>query len=197
MFKRVFDMVASAGGLLILSPLLVVAAVLVKATSKGPVIFSQERMGREFRPFRIYKFRTMVPDAPRQGGEITFGGDPRITAVGWFLRMTKIDELPQLWNVLKGEMSIVGPRPEVRQYVEEFRADYERLLSVRPGVTGIASVTYVNEANVLAQAKNPEQEYRTVVLPEKIRLDLSYVDDVSIWLDIKVILSTLVRIVKH
>ncbi len=117
--------------------------------------------------------------------------------MGWLIRKTKVDELPQLWNVLRGDMSVVGPRPEVRQYVELFRADYEKLLSVRPGVTGQASVTYVDEASVLARASDPEREYREVVLPEKIRLDLDYVENSSMWLDLKIVAQTLLRIAKH
>jgi len=188
---------ASAAGLLVLSPLLLLVAVLVKASSNGPVIFAQERMGRGFRPFRIYKFRSMVQDAPNKGGEITFGGDPRITRVGWLLRKTKIDEFPQLFNVLRGDMSVVGPRPEVARYVEAFREDYEKLLRVRPGITGLASVKYVDEATVLSAAADPDAEYRRVVLPEKIRLDAYYVDHSSLWMDLKIICQTFLRIVKH
>jgi len=130
--KRTFDIVVSVLGLVLLSPLGAVVALLIKWDSRGPVFFRQERVGRGFRPFFIYKFRTMVEDAPRRGGLITVGEDPRITRVGWYLRKTKIDELPQLINVLKGEMRFVGPRPEVRQYVELFRKDYEEILKVRP-----------------------------------------------------------------
>jgi lipopolysaccharide/colanic/teichoic acid biosynthesis glycosyltransferase len=191
------DIIAAGTGLLVLSPLLLVVAVLVKITSRGPVLFTQRRVGRAFRPFNIYKFRSMVQDAPSKGGPITFGQDPRITAIGRVLRKTKIDEFPQLFNVLWGDMSVVGPRPEVPQYVDEFRADYERLLKVRPGITGLASVKYVDEATILAKAADPDQEYRRVVLPEKIRLDSLYVDQASLWLDFKIILWTFVRIVKH
>ncbi len=134
---------------------------------------------------------------PSKGGEITFGGDPRITPVGWFLRKTKMDEFPQLVNVLKGDMSIVGPRPEVPRYVDAFHQDYEKLLSVRPGITGLVSVKYVDEATLLAEAVDPDREYRHVVLPEKIRLDAEYVDQASLWLDLRIICATFVRIVKH
>jgi len=133
MTKRTFDVTVALLGLLLLSPVLIVAALLIKLDSRGPVFFRQERIGRGFRPFLIYKFRTMVQDAPRKGGPITFGEDSRITRVGRFLRKTKIDEIPQLINVLKGEMSFVGPRPEVRKYVELFRRDYEEILKIRPG----------------------------------------------------------------
>jgi lipopolysaccharide/colanic/teichoic acid biosynthesis glycosyltransferase len=197
LIKRSFDVIGAGTGLLVLLPLLLVVAILVKVTSRGPVLFTQERIGRGFRPFRIYKFRSMVRDAPAKGSSITFGQDPRITSVGRMLRKTKMDEFPQLFNVLRGDMSFVGPRPEVCEYVEEFRQDYEKLLTVRPGITGLASVKYVDEAAVLAKAADPDQEYRRVVLPEKIRLDVLYVEHPSMWLDFKIIMMTLVRIVKH
>jgi lipopolysaccharide/colanic/teichoic acid biosynthesis glycosyltransferase len=146
--KRVFDIVFASLGLLCLSPLLLPVALLIKLDSPGPVFFRQERMGRGFRPFRIYKFRTMVRDAPRHGGPITFGADPRITTVGRALRKTKIDELPQLINVLRGQMSFVGPRPEVRRYVELFREDYEDILRVLPGITDLASLKYRHEESM-------------------------------------------------
>ena len=136
--KRLFDVVAAAIGLVILSPLMALVALLIKVDSPGPVFFRQHRVGKDFRPFQIYKFRTMVQKAPLRGGLITAGVDPRVTRVGNFLRQTKIDELPQLINVLKGDMSLVGPRPEVPQYVEMFRKDYEQILSVRPGITDLA-----------------------------------------------------------
>lgn len=197
MCKRLFDVLAAGVGLAVLSPLLVVVAVLVKLTSVGPVLFKQTRMGRDFRPFQILKFRSMVQDAPKKGGQITFGCDPRITTVGYWLRKSKIDEFPQLINVLRGDMSLVGPRPEVPQYVEAFRDDYEKLLSVRPGITGLASVRYVDEATILAQAVDPDAEYRRVVLPEKIRLDAEYIENASFGYDLQIIFWTFVRIVKH
>jgi lipopolysaccharide/colanic/teichoic acid biosynthesis glycosyltransferase len=148
-------------------------------------------MGKGFRPFRIYKFRTMVQDACRKGGPITFGADPRITRVGRVLRKTKIDELPQLINVLRGEMSFVGPRPEVRPYVERFREDYEEILQVLPGITDLASVKYRNEAEILGQYEDPEHAYVTHILPGKIKLAKEYVRRSSLCLDIMVILTTL------
>jgi lipopolysaccharide/colanic/teichoic acid biosynthesis glycosyltransferase len=184
-------MTMAAVGLLLLSPLLVAVALLVRLTSPGPVFFRQERMGRGFRPFRIYKFRSMVEDAPRTGSSVTFGADPRITSVGRFLRATKIDELPQLINVLLGDMSLVGPRPEVPKYVEMFRADYEAILRVRPGITDLASIKYRNEAELLGRAEDPEKEYVAHVLPEKIRLAKEYVQDPSLWLDLMIILKTI------
>jgi lipopolysaccharide/colanic/teichoic acid biosynthesis glycosyltransferase len=140
--KRLFDIVASAAGLILLSPVMLLTALLIKLDSRGPVFFKQQRVGKGFRPFLIYKFRTMVEDAPQRGSSITVGADPRITRIGRFLRKTKFDELPQLINVLKGDMSLVGPRPEVPRYVEMFRDDYEEILRVRPGITDTASLKY-------------------------------------------------------
>ena len=174
MIKRTFDILVAAASLLLLSPLMVAAALLIKCDSKGPVFFKQERIGRGFRPFLIYKFRTMRQDFNHKVRQITVGADPRITRIGAFLRATKIDELPQLINVLKGDMSFVGPRPEVRQYVQAFQKDYEEILKVRPGITDLASLKYRDEASLLAKAKDPEEEYVTHVLPDKIRLAKDY-----------------------
>jgi lipopolysaccharide/colanic/teichoic acid biosynthesis glycosyltransferase len=156
------------------------------------VIFKHERMGRAFRPFFVYKFRSMTQDAPQKGGPITFGDDPRITPVGRLLRKSKIDELPQLFNVLVGDMSLVGPRPEVRRYVEMFTDDYAEILSVRPGITDLASIRYRDEAAILGQAADPALEYAKIVLPEKIRLAHDYVRRQSLWLDITIILGTVI-----
>jgi lipopolysaccharide/colanic/teichoic acid biosynthesis glycosyltransferase len=196
MMKRTFDILVSAAGLVLLSPVLLVVALLIKADSAGPVFFLQERMGRRFRPFHIYKFRTMVPDAPRLGKLITIGEDPRITRVGRILRLTKIDELPQLLNVLKGDMSLVGPRPEVRHYVELFRPDYEEILQVPPGITDLASVHYRHESEILGRAENPEEQYIKEILPEKIRLAKEYLRQSSFCFDAGLIVQTLVVLVK-
>lgn len=191
MTKRALDIVASGLGLLALAPLLCVVAALVRATSPGPVFFRQQRMGRNFRPFRIYKFRTMVADAPSRGGQITAGErDPRITAIGRVLRKTKIDELPQLLNVLWGDMSLVGPRPEVPRYVEMFRRDYEEILQVRPGITDLASVKYRDEAAILGQHEDTETVYVRDILPDKIKLAKTYVAERTLWLDLKLIFQT-------
>jgi len=194
--KRAFDMVTAGTGLVLLSPLLIVVAVLVRLTSPGPALFRQERIGRKFRPFYIYKFRTMVENAAEQGEPITFGEDLRITSLGRFLRKAKIDELPQLINVLKGEMSLVGPRPEVRRYVELFRRDYERILEVRPGITDLASIEYRDESLLLGQAENPEEEYVRRVLPEKIRLAKQYIERSSLLLDLTIIGKTLLILLR-
>ncbi len=192
--KRTFDIVASAFGLLVLSPALVAAALLIKLTSRGPVLFRHERIGREFRPFFMYKFRTMVPDAPRLGGPLTSEDDPRITAVGRVLRKTKVDELPQLFNVLRGDMSLVGPRPEVRRYVEMFRRDYEQILRVRPGITDLASLKYRDESAILARAANPEEEYVRHILPDKIRLAGDYVRNSAFLFDLALIVKTVLKL---
>jgi lipopolysaccharide/colanic/teichoic acid biosynthesis glycosyltransferase len=194
MFKRAFDFITAAMGLVLISPVLILAAALIKCETAGPVIFRQERVGRRFRHFFIYKFRTMIQNAPRQGGPITFGDDPRITRVGRVLRKTKIDELPQLFNVLKGDMSLVGPRPEVPRYVDMFREDYAVILQVRPGITDLASIKYRDEAAILGRAENPEEEYVKRVLPEKIRYAKEYVDKASLLLDFRIILQTMARL---
>jgi lipopolysaccharide/colanic/teichoic acid biosynthesis glycosyltransferase len=194
--KRTFDILVSAAGIVLLSPVLLVVALLIKIDSPGPVFFLQERVGRRFRPFHIYKFRTMEPEAPRLGKLITVGEDPRITRIGRVLRLTKIDELPQLLNVLKGDMSLVGPRPEVRQYVELFRPDYEEILQVSPGITDLASLRYRRESEILGQAENPEERYVREILPEKIRLAKEYLHRSSFWFDAGLIVQTLVVLVK-
>lgn len=191
MMKRALDLAASGVGLLLLSPLLVCIALAVRLTSAGPVLFRQERVGRDFRRFRIFKFRTMVADAPLLGGSITAGErDPRITSLGRVLRKTKLDELPQLMNVLVGDMSLVGPRPEVPRFVEMFRADYEEILRVRPGITDLASVKYRDEASYLGQHADTEGVYVRDILPDKIKLAKRYVEQRSLLLDLKLIYTT-------
>lgn len=191
MLKRTCDIGAALVGLVILAPLLALIALSVKLTSRGGVLFRQERIGRNGHPFFILKFRTMVPNAPNLGGPITFGNDPRITPFGRLLRKAKLDELPQLVNVLRGDMSLVGPRPEVRKYVEMFAHDYEEILQVRPGVTDLASILYRDESTILGNASDPEAEYIHRVLPEKIRLAKEYVQRQSMLLDLKILLGTL------
>jgi len=196
MMKRAFDIIVACLGLVLLSPLLLVVALLIKGDSPGPVFFKQERVGKGFRPFLIYKFRTMVHDAPRKGGPLTVGADPRITRVGRILRKTKLDELPQLLNVLKGDMSFVGPRPEVLQYVQLFQQDYEEILRVRPGITDLASLTYRHEAEVLGRAENPEEEYIRRILPDKIRLAKEYLRRSSLFFDVTLICETLLKLLR-
>jgi len=191
MWKRFLDVVISFVALLVCVPLFVVVGLLIRLDSAGPVFFRHERIGRGMRPFAIYKFRTMTADAPLRGSVVTAGRDVRITRVGSFLRQTKIDELPQLINVLKGEMSLVGPRPEVRQYVELFRGDYEEILTVRPGITDLASLKYRHEQELLGLAVDPEQQYRTQILPDKISLAREYARRSSFVLDLSLIAKTL------
>lgn len=183
----------SFSGLLICLPLFVIVAVLIKIDSKGPIFFKQERIGRNFKSFNIYKFRTMKNDAEKNGPNITVMGDSRITGIGRFLRKYKIDELPQLINVLKGDMSFVGPRPEISEYVQLFKSDYKKLLRLRPGITDPASIKYSNEEAVLYSSGNWEEEYITRILPEKIRLSLNYLEKRNILTDLKIILKTVLK----
>jgi lipopolysaccharide/colanic/teichoic acid biosynthesis glycosyltransferase len=196
MATRLFDVVLATVGLVACAPILVVAGALVRLTSPGPMLFRQERIGRGFRPFTIYKFRTMVADAPRRGAAITCGDDPRITRVGRLLRATKVDELPQLFNVLRGDMSFVGPRPEVRRYVEMFADDYREILAVRPGITDLASILYRDEAAILGRAADPQAEYVGRILPHKIRLAKEYRHRSSLLFDVGVILQTILAVVR-
>ncbi len=189
--KRVFDLFSSAVALVLLSPLWLAIALAVKLDSRGPVLFRQARMGRAFRPFLIYKFRTMVADAPRLGGQLTAGDrDPRITRIGRFLRRWKLDELPQLLNIVKGDMSFVGPRPEVPRYVEMFRDDYAVILAVRPGITDSASIRFLDEGKLLAAATDPEETYVRQILPAKIALAKQYIAHQSFLTDMRLICQT-------
>jgi lipopolysaccharide/colanic/teichoic acid biosynthesis glycosyltransferase len=195
--KRCFDVVASALGLILLSPLLLAAAAAVRCSSPGPALFRQERMGRSFRPFQILKLRTMLVDAPRLGGSLTLGDDDsRITRVGRLLRRWKIDELPQLINVLRGEMSLVGPRPEVPKYANLFHDDYAEILAVRPGLTDEASLKYRNEAAQLSAAADPEAEYVSRILPDKIALAKAYRREASFCGDLLILGRTMLAVVR-
>ncbi|MDN3545737.1 MAG: sugar transferase [Roseateles asaccharophilus] len=190
MAKRAFDLLLSALGLLLLAPVLLLIALWVKLDSPGPVFFRQERVGRFGRPFFIHKFRTMRVD--NAGLQITVGVDPRITRAGRVLRAAKLDELPQLWDVLRGAMSLVGPRPEVPRYVALYPPKLrEIVLSVRPGITDPASLSFRNESELLAAAADPEREYVEVVMPTKLRLAAAYVRRATLRSDLRVILATL------
>ena len=192
MAKRLFDILAAGLGLLLLFPLLLVVALWIKWDSPGPVLFRQERVGRFGRPFFIHKFRSMRVDAPSQGPQITIGEDPRITRSGRFIRRSKIDELPQLWDVLRGQMSLVGPRPEVPRYVALYPAELRDIvLSVRPGITDPASLAFSDENERLAHAVDPERAYVDEILPEKLRLSAGYVRRASLLTDLKLIMGTL------
>lgn len=196
MLRRAFDLAAASLGLLVLSPLFLAVAVAVAAGSPGPVFFRQERIGRHGVPFRIYKFRTMREDAERAGGQLTVAGDPRITRTGVLLRASKLDELPQLINVVTGEMALVGPRPEVPRYVALYSEAQRRVLDVRPGITDPASIRYRDENDVLAGAADPEATYVDEVMPHKLELNLAYLERRTLASDIGVILATLARVVR-
>lgn len=188
MLKRAIDILAASVFLVITLPVLTFAGVLIRLDSPGPAIFCQPRMGRRFRPFRLYKLRTMriVADGPAY----TLATDPRITATGRWLRRFKIDELPQLWNVLRGDMSIVGPRPVVPELAVEFDCAYRELLTVRPGLTDPASVKYCREAEILRRVADPDTYFKTVAIPEKIRISRDYLEHASVWSDAVIVLQT-------
>ncbi|MCU9810322.1 sugar transferase [Paraclostridium sp. AKS81] len=191
MFKRIFDIGASFFGLVILSPILLLIAIFIKIDSKGPVFFKQQRVGKNKKVFEIYKFRTMVTDAEKIGKQITIGNDSRITNVGKFIRKCKLDELPQLLNVLRGEMSLVGPRPEVPRYVDLYDEYQEQILLVKPGITDYASIEFRNENEILGGSINPEKTYISEVMPVKIDLNLKYIKKISLIEDIHLILKTI------
>jgi lipopolysaccharide/colanic/teichoic acid biosynthesis glycosyltransferase len=191
MLKRAVDVLLSSAALALLAPLLLLAAAWIKLDSPGPALFRQERVGRHGRVFRIRKFRTMVHDQEAGAPQITIGQDERITRAGRFLRRGKLDELPQLLDVLQGRMSLVGPRPEVPRYVALYPpALREKVLSVRPGITDLASIEYRQENELLARAADPEREYREVILPAKLRLAALYVDRASLGFDLRLIWRT-------
>ena len=193
--KRLFDILASGLGLVVLSPLFAVLAVWIKADSRGPVFYRQTRVGRDNKDFRLFKFRSMRPDSDKLG-LITVGGhDPRVTLSGYYIRKYKLDELPQLINVFKGDMSLVGPRPEVRKYVDMYTPAQMRVLSVRPGITSLASIRYRNENDILAVADDPDRCYVEKVMPDKLAIDLEYVGRATLWNDIRLIFSTFKEII--
>ncbi len=195
--KRAMDIVISAAALLVLWPVFALIALAIVADDPGPVFYRQVRVGRGAKPFRIFKFRTMVVDADKKGLSITVGRDSRITRVGAFLRKTKLDELAQLLNVLRGEMSFVGPRPEVPRYVDLYTPYQRQVLLVRPGITDYASIAYRNENELLAGAKDPERMYIETVMPAKIELNMKYLREISPLADIRLILQTILAIVRN
>ena len=195
--KRIFDIVMSLIGLIILGIPMIIIGIIIKLSSEGPVFYKQVRVGKSNKDFKILKFRTMIVDADKKGMQITVGKDPRITGIGHFLRKTKIDELPQLINVLKGEMSFVGPRPEVRKYVEMYNDYQKNVLKIKPGITDLASIEYRDESTLLGQSANPEKTYIEEIMPTKLKLNLKYMQEFSFFYDIKLILKTLVKIVEQ
>lgn len=194
--KRIFDIVMSGLGLICLSPLFLVLAVWIKSDSAGPVFYRQVRVGRGNKDFRLFKFRSMRPDSDKLG-LITVGGhDPRVTRSGYYIRKYKLDEFPQLINVFVGDMSLVGPRPEVRKYVDLYTPEQLRVLNVRPGITSLASIRYRNENEILAKADDPDKAYVEQIMPDKIAIDLEYVENSSLTNDIKLIFKTFGEIIR-
>lgn len=194
--KRLFDVVASTCGLVTLSPLLVGVSICIKLDSEGEVFFRQERVGKDGKIFKIHKFRTMTTNAYNDGGGLTIGNDNRITSVGRLLRKFKVDELPQLIDVLKGDMSLVGPRPEIPEFMVLYSdEDRQKILSVKPGITDKASIELIDENEILAQYENPRQAYIDVIMPLKAKYYIEYVNNQNLKGDIEIILRTLAKII--
>jgi lipopolysaccharide/colanic/teichoic acid biosynthesis glycosyltransferase len=190
--QRLADLLLAAPGIALLAPMMIVVAAAVRASSPGPVLFRQERIGRGGAPFSLFKFRTMRCDAA--GPSITAAGDRRVTVVGRWLRRWKLDELPQLFNVLRGEMSLVGPRPEVAKYVRLYTPEQRQVLSVRPGITGPSQIRFRDEERLLAQQRDPEQYYVDTLMPAKLALDLDYVRQASLTTDLHLLVITLLAV---
>lgn len=196
MLIRLLDIVLSLLGLLFLLPIFLILAVWIKLDSQGSIFFRQIRVGKDGRDFRIYKFRTMIVNAEKMG-IITIGErDPRITNSGYFLRKYKLDELPQLINVLKGEMSFVGPRPEVRKYVEMYNQEQLKILTVKPGITDYASIEYINEDEILGKSLDPERTYIEEIMPQKIKYNMKYINNKTVIEYFKIIFLTIIKIIK-
>jgi lipopolysaccharide/colanic/teichoic acid biosynthesis glycosyltransferase len=192
MRKRLFDLLGASVALLLASPLMLLTALAIKLDSAGPVFFRQQRVGHGGRLFRVHKFRTMVADAPARGPALTVGDDARITRVGRWLRHSKLDELPQLLDVLAGDMSLVGPRPEVPRYVALYPADLrDKVLSLKPGITDPVSLDFADESTLLTRAADPEREYVDVILPRKLRASVLYAEHATLATDLSVLLRTL------
>lgn len=189
--KRIIDFTLALGGLTILSPMLIVVALFIKLDTAGPVLYQGNRVGLHGKPFKMMKFRTMVVGADKLGGSSTPNDDPRITRVGKFLRRYKLDELPQLLNVLRGEMSFVGPRPQVQWAVDLYTEEERRVLTVRPGLTDYASLKFADEGEILKGSTNPDKDYMEKIYPEKMRLGLEYIEKQSLWTDLHIILQTI------
>lgn len=192
--KRLFDIVMSFIGLLILLPFFIVLSVWILVDSPGGVFYRQKRVGKNNVDFLLWKFRSMRPDSDKKGLLTVGGRDPRITRSGYFIRKYKIDELPQLLNVLAGDMSLVGPRPEVRKYVDLYSPEQLKVLNVRPGITDVASLNYFEESELLAQSADPEKTYIDEIMPAKLKLNLQYIDKANLGTDLSMIFSTIARI---
>lgn len=195
--KRCFDIFFSLLGILCLLLVFLFVAIAIKCSSKGPVLFKQERVGKNGKHFKIWKFRSMVVDAEAKGRQITTDGDNRITKVGKFIRKTKIDELPQLFNVLSGKMSFVGPRPEVPRYVELYTEEQRKVLSVKPGITDLASIEFRNENDLLKEAEDPDKKYIEEIMPAKLELNLKYIEKAGFFYDIGLIFKTIFKVIKE
>ncbi|NFG24802.1 sugar transferase [Clostridium botulinum] len=191
--KRIFDFVCSTLGIIILSPIFILLSIMIKTGSDGPVFFKQIRVGKDGKDFEILKFRTMVVDAEKLGKQITVGNDNRITKIGSFLRKYKLDELPQLINVFKGDMSLVGPRPEVPRYVNMYNDEQRKVLEVKPGITDLASIRYKDENALLGKAENPEEFYINTIMPDKLALNLEYINKSNVFFDIYIIVKTILK----
>lgn len=191
--KRIFDFFAALIGIIILSPIFIIVSIAIKLDSPGNIMFLQKRVGKCGKKFDIFKFRTMVTNAERLGKQITVGKDNRITKVGAFLRKYKIDELPQLFNVLKGDMSLVGPRPEVPKYVALYNEEQKKVLSVRPGITDLASLKYSDENDILGKVENPEEYYINVIMKDKLSLNLEYIEKSNLFFDISLVIKTILK----
>jgi lipopolysaccharide/colanic/teichoic acid biosynthesis glycosyltransferase len=192
MLKRLFDIIFSLTGIIISSPFSIAVSLMIKLDSRGPVFYRAPRAGKFGKPFKIYKFRTMVVNADKLGGPSTSADDPRLTKFGKFLRTHNLDELPQLINILKGEMSFVGPRPEIPSEIDTYSPETKKvILSVKPGMTDLATLANLHEEEILKGSSNPHQTYREKIKPEKIRLGVEYVRKQSFWLDIKILIKTL------
>ena len=195
MVKRLFDIFSSLLGLVILFPFLIAISVLIFFNSRGGVFYRQIRVGKNGKDFKLWKFRTMQPDSDKNGLLTVGGRDARITSLGYYLRKYKLDELPQLMNVFVGEMSIVGPRPEVRKYVDLYTSEQLHVLDVQPGITDYASIEYANENDLLAESSDPENKYIQQVMPAKLKLNMKYIAEKSLGTDLKIIFRTLGKII--
>lgn len=193
---RLLDIVFASFGIVVFSPFYIIISIWIKLTSKGPVLYNQVRVGLHGKDFRVHKFRSMYLDADKRGFLTVGGRDPRVTPVGYYLRKFKLDELPQLFNVLKGEMSFVGPRPEVRKYVDLYTQEQRRVLSVLPGITDYASITYRNENDLLAASSNPEELYIKEIMPHKIALNNQYINNRTVSNYFSLILKTVITSLK-
>ncbi|MAX66811.1 MAG: glycosyl transferase [Halobacteriovoraceae bacterium] len=192
--KSLFDFSISIIAFTFFLPLFMVISALIKLGSKGPIFFKQVRVGKDGKEFKIFKFRTMITDAETKGLQLTVGKDPRITSIGHILRKYKLDELPQLINIIKGDMSFVGPRPEVPKYVSMYNEEQKKVLQVKPGITDVASLEYINENELLKDALNPEKMYIEKIMPAKLELNYKYIQNQSLFLDIKIIFQTIFKI---